>query len=178
MLPSAPMLLQDNVFVPFAQMLEALRGQLTKAAAYGEATGFDFEVLLAARLAPDMLPLSAQIRFVCNQADDALARLAGRDRVEWPEVTSLDDAVRLLDANVVRLREAATATVQPDDAMVVLELGKGRVFEMPVVEYVRSWLVPQFYFHLMTAYSIMRHNGVDLGKADYVPHVAAFLRRD
>lgn len=47
---------------------------------------------------------------------------------------------------------------------------------MSLAEYVRSWSAPQFYFHLMTAYAILRHNGVDLGQADYVPHAARFLR--
>lgn len=170
--------LQDHIFVPFAQMIEALRGQLTKAAAHADAKGFDVEVLLGARLAPDMYPLSAQIRFVCVQANEAWVRLTGGERVELPEVVSLEEAARLLDDTVARLRESVDATIAPDDEAVVLDLGKGRVFDMTLAEYVRSWATPQFYFHLTTAYSIMRHNGVELGKADYVPHVAAFARRD
>ena len=65
------MTLEELVLPAYAQMLGSLRGQLDKAAAHADAKGFDFAVLLAARLAPDMYPLSAQIRFVCVQATEA-----------------------------------------------------------------------------------------------------------
>ena len=60
--------------------------------------------------------------------------------------------------------------------MIELKLQTGMIFDLDLPEYVRSWSIPQFYFHLITAYAIMRKEGIDLGKADYVPHMFRFVR--
>lgn len=171
------MKLLDLICEPYAQMLDALAGQLRKADAHAQAKGFDFGVLLGSQLAPDMFPLTAQIRFVCIQAAEAIARVTGQAKVDTPEVESLDGALSLLATTASRLRAAERLEELDEDSAVELELGRDIVFDMDLREYVRSWSLPQFYFHLNTAYAIMRHNGVDLGKADYVPHAARFVRK-
>ena len=65
-----------------------------------------------------------------------------------------------------------------DETSIELELPGGRIFDMSGVQYISDWAIPQFYFHVMTAYSILRHLGVDLGKADYVRHAFAYLRQE
>ncbi|MGH1342491.1 MAG: DUF1993 family protein [Nannocystales bacterium] len=164
----------DLIFVPYAQMLEALLQQLDKADAHAEAKGFAFEILLQARLAPDMHPLASQLRFTCMQATDAWSRVTGSEIPDTPEVNSLEAARALIVENVARLRSATRGI--PGETAVELRLSDGAIFDLSLDEFIRSWALPQFYFHLNIAYAILRHNGVAIGKADYVPHIFQFAR--
>lgn len=164
----------DLVFVPYAQMLEALLQQLDKADAHAEAKGFAFDTLLQARLAPDMHPLAAQLRFTCMQAAEAWSRVTGSEMPDTPEVSSLMTARDLIAQNAARLRSGAQGV--PGETAVELRISDGTVFDLTLDEFVRSWAIPQFYFHLNIAYAILRHNGVAVGKADYVPHIFQFAR--
>lgn len=161
----------------FTQMLEALSAQLDKGAALAEAKGFDGTVLMNARLAPDMQPLASQIRFACAQAAEAMTRLTGRNVVEPPSVETLDAAKSLIAETITLL--AASKSTELDAAAersIELSLPNGMTFDMNGFDYVRNWAIPQFYFHIVAAYAILRHNGVGLGKADYVRHMFAHLR--
>ena len=163
----------------FAQMLEALAGQLDKSKEQLEGEGKSVETLMSARLAPDMFPLSAQVQFVCIQAEEARARLCDEqiETVDAPE--SFSQAKTLLSRTVGRLRAAAGEDRNVDQARPIkLSLRDGTSFDLDLFEYVRSWSIPQFYFHLITAYAIMRREGINLGKADYVPHMFRFVRAE
>ncbi len=168
----------DELVIPaFAQMLEALSGQIDKASEALERDGKPFEELMSARLAPDMLPLSSQIQFACTQAEELRARLAGEPPAASPAPATYADAKTLLARTVAELRTAAASGHAVDEARAItLELADGMIFDLDLAEYIKSWSIPQFYFHLVTAYSIMRHHGIDLGKADYVPHMFGFRR--
>jgi hypothetical protein len=175
------MRLDEFVIPAFAQMLEALSGQIDKASEALERDGKRFEVLMSARLAPDMLPLSSQIQFACTQAEEARARLLAVPPAASSAPASRDDATSLLAGTVARLRAAdadadADSRAVDEARAVTLELADGMIFDLDLAEYIKSWSIPQFYFHLVTAYAIMRHHGIDLGKADYVPHMFRFLR--
>ena len=169
---------QDVIIPAFAQMLEALAGQIDKAKSELEHDGEPFDQVLSARLAADMLPLSSQIHFVCLQAEEARARLAGEAPAPVDTAPTSYAEARALIASTVRRLRATTAEDQASDenAAIELELPNGMIFDFSLAEYLRSWSIPQFYFHLVTAYAIMRYHGVGLGKADYVPHMLAFLR--
>jgi hypothetical protein len=173
----------------FAQMLRALSAWLDKASAHVEARGDDASALMSLRLAPDMYPLSAQVRFACFQAQEAVHRLRGEPPPERLEEVrregwnagerpgSLAEARARIAEAVSFLDEVAAGTL--DDGAgrrVTLELPNGMAFDMSGEQYVRDWSLPQFYFHLVTAYGILRHHGVELGKADLVPHMLAYLR--
>ena len=170
----------DQLILPsYAQMLEALAGQFAKATEQYEAEGKTAEDLLAARLAPDMFPLSKQIEFACLQAEEALARLRGDEIAAVTEPMTAEEAKSLLAWTIERLRTAAGNDQEADGTRpVALELPNGMNFDFDLNEYVRSWAQPQFYFHLITAYAIMRHHGAELGKADYVPHMFRFIRAE
>jgi len=172
------MRLDELVLPAFAQMLEALSGQIDKASDALERDGKPFEVLMSARLAADMLPLSSQIQFACTQAEEARARLLADAPTAGSAPVTRDDATSLLARTVARLRAAAATDDRHVDETraVTLELADGMIFDLDLAEYIKSWSIPQFYFHLVTAYAIMRHHGIDLGKADYVPHMFGFLR--
>ncbi|MEM7711019.1 MAG: DUF1993 domain-containing protein [Pseudomonadota bacterium] len=165
----------------YRQMLRALSNWLNKTDGS--------EAILSARLAPDMFPLSTQIRFCCVQAYEAVARLRaeplppichelfeeGRNGGETPgsireAQARIEDTLAFLDAlSPTELDDRATEAL-------VLELPNGVTFDMTGEDYVRDWALPQFYFHLMTAYSLLRREGVALGKADYVQHALAYMR--
>jgi hypothetical protein len=179
--------LADILAPTYLQMLQALSGWHEKAAAsdFGE----EGAALTSARLAPDMFPLSTQIRFACVQAQEGMSRVRGvplpasvsvlldegRNASEHPG--SIADA-RTRIAETIAFVETAAADVRQIEPSAPLahELPQGMVFDLTAEQYVRDWALPQFYFHLMTAYAILRAQGVDLGKADYVAHMFAYLR--
>lgn len=155
------------------QMLQALSMQLAKAAAFVADGKIGEADLLETRLAPDMFPLSKQIAFACAQPLQGLARLRGDELSTMAEVATLADAQALITQVVAEL-DAADAN-QIDAAatrMIHMSLPNGMAFSLTGADYVRDWTLPQFYFHLMTSYSLLRHCGVAIGKADYVPHMA------
>lgn len=171
----------------YTNMLKALSGWLGKAQAQMPAA--EGEALLLARLAPDMFPLSTQIRFACVQAQEATYRLQG---LPFPELIGelLDEGRRgsespgsLADAQgrigeTVALLEALPGDaldVDPD-SRIAHELPNGMVFDLTAEQYARDWTLGQFYFHVMTAYAILRSEKVELGKADYIPHLLPLLR--
>jgi len=180
------MTLSELLLPTYRQMLTALAAWLRKAE---EQTG-DAGTLLAARLAPDMFPLSTQIRFACLQAHEAGRRLRheafpealdtllneGRQGGENPgtmaeALARIDEALAYLDDLPADALDSGAG--QP----LALELPMGIAFDMPDGDgYARDWALPQFYFHIMTAYAILRREGVELGKADYVAHMFGYLR--
>ena len=177
-----------NLLLPtYRNLLRTLRGLIDKAEAQRGGSGA--EALLRARLAPDMFPLATQIRFACVQAQEAPLRLLGRplepldalldegrNAGEQPGTIAaararLDEALAFLDG----LAPDALDLAPPEDPL-VLTLPMGMTFDLTREQFARDWALGQFYFHLMAAYAILRKEGVELGKADYVPHMFAYLR--
>ncbi len=155
------------------QMLATVDGLLAKAEAHEKG-----EALLQASLAEDMHPLATQIRFVCNMPGEAMVRLAGLDFT-----SSDDDPATLAEsrARIAATREAIAAWEEQDfvadDAAVELVLPNGMTFDLSAAEYVRDWSIAQFYFHVTTAYAILRKEGLAIGKIDYVPYMLRYMRQ-
>ncbi len=161
-----------------AQMLRALKAQLEKAEAHATSVGYDACNLLSARLAPDMHPLAKQVQFACTQAHEVVCRLNGLPLPSLQEPDNMDQARALIDQTLDYLASTDAAAIEAGASRdIALELADGLAFDMKGSEYATNWATPQFYFHLITAYSILRHNGVPLGKADYVPHMFAWMRK-
>jgi Uncharacterized protein conserved in bacteria len=179
------MTLADLLLPTYRQMLAALSGWLDKA----EGEHADAGALLSARLAPDMFPLATQIRFVCVQAYEGVARLKGEDFP--PVVAELTEEGRnsgdapgtLADARgriaqtlaMLDAIDPGALAIDPD-AAIEHSLPNGMTFDFTALQYVRDWALPQFQFHLITAYAILRAEGVPLGKVDYVSHLIGHLR--
>jgi uncharacterized protein len=181
------MTLPDMLAPTYVQMLGALSAWLGKAEAQKPAG--EAEALLLARLAPDMFPLATQIRFACVQAQEGMVRLRGqafppsiealldegRNAAERPG--SIADAQARI-AGTIEMVETLAADA-PDIAPatpIAHALPQGMVFDLTAEQYVRDWTLPQFYFHVMAAYAILRAQGIALGKVDYVAHMFPYLR--
>jgi hypothetical protein len=154
----------------FVQMLKGLSGQLDKGAAHGD--------LLQARLAPDMFPLAAQVRSACYQATEAVAKLTGQAGPARPEDESdLATLKAHIDAAVAFVEGVDPAAFEgAETRTITLNLPGNLVFEMSGEDYVRDWALPQFYFHAVTAYGVLRNAGVPLGKRDFVSHAIKYLK--
>jgi hypothetical protein len=153
----------------FARMLSNLLAWLDKAEAHAAAKKFDTGVLLAARLAPDMLPLTKQIQIACDTAKFGVARLAGVDAPKFEDnETSFDelrervrktlDYVQSVPAAQIAGTEDKDVTVPRRDGPMTL---KGEF-------YLKHFVLPNFFFHVTTTYALLRHNGIDLGKSDFL----------
>ncbi|WP_108880209.1 DUF1993 family protein [Anderseniella sp. Alg231-50] len=173
------MSLHTLVVPGYAQMLRGLSAQLEKGAAWAIAADVSEADFLAARLAPDMNPLSDQVRFICIQAREVIRRLTDRHVPEpEDEAVSLDQLKSLIADTLALLDEVSEADFEgAEDRQIEIVLADGMTFDLTGFQYVRDWALAQFYFHAVTAYAIMRHQGVELGKADYVNHMFAYLRR-
>lgn len=172
-----------------SNQLGAVSGWLDKAEAFASARSESPDGLLALRLAPDMFPLTTQLRFLAFQAQEPVYRLRGealpeavlevrqegRDGGERPG-TWAEARARVAEAAAF----LATVGSEEFDAIaeqpIAHELPTGMIFDMTADQYVRDWALPQVAFHLMIAYALLRHAGVPLGKVDYVPHMFAYLR--
>ena len=186
-MPSADMSLMNLLVPTYKQMLKSLSGWLAKAEA--QAPEGSAEALLSARLAPDMFPLSTQIRFACVQVQEAVYRLKGEDfpasihtllnegRNAGGHPGSIADAQARIAETIALLDDLAPGALDlHSESLVAHALPTGMIFDLTAEQYARDWTLPQFYFHVMIAYAILRSEGVDLGKADYVTHMFAYVR--
>mgnify|MGYP005806198857 CR=1 FL=1 len=154
----------------FRAMLGNLSHILDKAQAHAEAKKFDPAVLLNYRLAPDMLPFTRQILVACDAAKNGVARISG---VEAPKFEDTESTLPELKARIQKtLDYLATVPAErldgTEDKEITFPVGREKTRTMKAEAYLKHWALPNFFFHITTAYAILRHNGVELGKADYL----------
>ena len=157
---------------PFVQHLGALSALLAKAEAHAVAKKFDPAVLLSLRLAPDMLPLSRQVQIACDFAKSATARLAG---AEVPNGKDDEKTLAELRGRIgktldyVRSFKADQIDGSEERDVTITVAGKSVAFKGQ--PYLIQFVLPNFYFHCTVTYAILRHNGVELGKRDFMGSV-------
>ncbi len=163
-----PLMYDASVSV-FNRTLTALSAILDKAAAHAEAKGFDPAILLNDRLAPDMFTLTRQVQIACDTAKGASARLAGLEvpKHEDSEVTVAELKARIAKTLAFVNGIPAAAFAGSEDRTVVLPM-RMRTLEFPGRTYLFEHALPNLFFHVTTAYAILRHNGVEVGKGDYL----------
>jgi hypothetical protein len=153
----------------FARSLRNLDAVLTKAETYAAKRGFDVNNLVNARLAPDMLPFVAQIRIACDNAKAAASNLSGKaaPKHEDTEKTfeELHGRIAKCLAFVDSVTEADFANTKPETA---IKLAYPPNKALRANDYLFGRQIPNFYFHVVTAYDILRQAGVELGKPDYL----------
>jgi len=155
--------------VQVTHTLNQVLGLLDKGVAYAEAKKFDPAVLANARLAPDMHPLIRQIQFISDTSKFGVARLAG---VEAPKFEDNEKTVDELKARITKtidwIRTVPASAFEGGEDRDIKITVPGRVIEMDGLTYLRGWLLPNFFFHVSMVYAILRHNGVDVGKRDFL----------
>ena len=153
----------------FDKMLGNLSAILTKAASWAEGRKIDPAVLLAARLAPDMFPLSRQLQIAGDFAKGTCARLAG---VEPPKYDDNEASFADFQARIARTRQfigtiKAAQIDGSEDKPISFKAGQ-RDLSFQGQAYLTGFALPNFYFHYTAAYAILRHNGLDLSKGDFI----------
>jgi len=156
------------IVLEMKKLLKNLDGWLDKAKAHATAKSYDVNVLLQSRLAPDMLPLSFQIQTACDHAKFAAARTAGKEAPSIPDTEKTVDELRARIATTIGYLDGFKASEfeGADARRVSLPRWEGK--SMSASDYCVEYAMPNFFFHLTTAYAILRHNGVDVGKRDYI----------
>lgn len=151
-----------------AHMLRNLDAILAKAQAHALAKKIDPSVLLAARLFPDMLPLVKQVQIATDHAKGAVARLAGVEVPRYEDTEQSFDELKARIAKTIAFVESFSAGQidGSEERPIALKTG-GRDMTFKGQPYLLGFAMPNFLFHVVTAYNILRHNGVDIGKRDF-----------
>jgi hypothetical protein len=162
------MSLYDETVPQFSKMLANINAWLDTAVEHSQAKKYDPSVLLASRLAPDMYPLRRQIQAACDQAKLAPARITGKDAPKHEDgEQSLEELrARIADVRAYLATYSAADFQGKDDRIVVLPFLQGK--GILATDYVHEHVLPNFYFHVSMTYAILRHNGVDLGKRNFI----------
>ena len=153
----------------FLRMLGNLDQLLEKAEANAKERGFDPNVLVTQRLAPDMRPLSAQIQLASDSAKGVMARLSGGAAPSMPDTEATIADLRTRISNTIDYVKSvpASAIDGSEEREVVLKFPNGER-KFTGLAYLTGFVIPNFLFHVTTAYAILRHNGVPLGKMDFL----------
>ncbi|OJH36223.1 DUF1993 domain-containing protein [Cystobacter ferrugineus] len=151
------------------RMLGNLSAILAKAATYAETKKIDPSVLINARLAPDMRPLSFQIQTTSDLAKGCAARLAGIEPPSFPDTeTTFPELQTRIAKTIEFLNSVSAAQIDGSEERTVTLKLRTQEVQFQGQAYLLSFVLPNFYFHVTTAYAILRHNGLDIGKADFL----------
>lgn len=153
---------------PFTKMLHNLLAILDKGAQFADAKKIDMEILLNSRLAPDQFSLNRQIQIACDTAKLCAHRLTGKDVPAHPDTEkTLAEFRARIESTIAYLEKCSAADYKGAEGKHISQpRWEGQY--LTGEEYVLHHAVPNFYFHVTTAYAILRHNGVDIGKKDYL----------
>jgi len=154
----------------FVKMLNNVLQWLELARQHAEAKNFDTNVYLGLRLAPDMLPFSRQIQIASDAAKGCAARLAGMEVPKWDDnEASLDELAQRVRRTIDYVSLVAADQINGSESRAIeIPTRSGDVRKFNGEDYLRHFALPNFYFHLTTAYALLRHAGVNLGKADFL----------
>jgi len=157
----------------FVRMLNSLAAILEKAAAHAEARKIDPAALLHSRLYPDMFPLIRQVQIAADSAKGGAARLAGVEPPAYPDdEASFADLVGRLRKTVAYLETLKPAQIDGSEDRTVSWQTRSSTKTMQGLPYLLSHVLPNLYFHVATAYNILRHNGLEIGKQDFLGKAA------
>jgi uncharacterized protein len=153
----------------FIRMLTNLKGILEKGAAHAQAKKIDEVVFLNARLYPDMFTLTRQVQLASDFARGTGARLAGMEPPAYEDnEKSFAELVARVDRTVEYLRTLTAAKIDGSEGREIVRPVRGEPKKFTGVNYLVQYALPNFFFHTTTAYAILRHNGVELGKLDFI----------
>ncbi|MGZ5156359.1 MAG: DUF1993 domain-containing protein [Caldimonas sp.] len=153
----------------FVRMLGNINGWLDKAEAHAAAKKFEPSVYLSARLAPDMLPFTTQIQIACDAAKFCVARLSGTEAPKFEDSEkSIGELRERIRKTIDYVQSVPAAQIDGTDENDISVPRRAGPITMKGEMYLKHFVLPTFFFHVTTAYALLRHNGVDLGKSDYL----------
>ena len=153
----------------FKRALTQLLQVMEKAAANAKARNFDVSVLFGARLAPDMFPLSRQVQLTSDFAKNSMARLAAVDPPKFEDTeTTWEELVARVKKTLEYIDSVPPGALEGSETRHIKITLRDRTVEFPGLEFLQVWALPNFFFHHVTVYDLLRHNGVDLGKRDFL----------
>ena len=157
-------------------MLTSLSECLDKGEAHAKVNKLD---LVNARLAPDMFTLAQQVQQACHYVNDALSRLTASGPAQMLEAETTFAGFRSqIAATIAKARAVPVSALKgAEDRDCSIELPGNMVIAMTGLSMLRAWTLPHFYFHVVTAYDILRHNGVQIGKRDYLSQIGPLVRQ-
>lgn len=153
----------------FIRQLTNLSAILKKAEAHAQAKKIDLDVFVNARLAPDMFPLSRQIQIATDGVKGCAARLAGTEVPSYPDTEKTFPELQARIAKTIEFVKTFSANQinGSEERKIILKL-RDRETSFLGQPYLLNFVLPNFYFHICMAYAVLRHNGVDIGKMDYL----------
>jgi hypothetical protein len=153
----------------FKTALGQLLHLMDKGIANAKARSFETSVLVNARLAPDMLPFAKQIQLTSDFAKNSMARLAGIDPPKFEDnETTMDELVARVKKTLDYIDTVSAAALEGSETRDIKIPLRDRTLAMKGLPFLQNWAIPNFFFHYVTAYNLLRHNGVDIGKRDFL----------
>ena len=153
----------------FVKGLTNLKALLEKAAAHAQAKKIDETVFAGARLFPDMLPLTGQIQIATDFARGTTARLAGVEMPKWEDnEKTLAELIARVDKTLEYVKPFTAAQIDGTEGKEITRTLRGQPRTFTGLNYLLQFALPNFYFHSTTAYALLRHNGVEIGKMDFL----------
>jgi len=153
----------------FKRALTQLLLVMEKGVANAKARNFDTSVLVNARLAPDMLPFARQVQLTSDFAKNSMARLAGLDAPKFEDhETTMDELVARVKKTLDYLGTVPASALEGSETRDIKIPLRDRTVEFKGLGFLQGWAIPNFFFHHVTAYNLLRHNGVDIGKRDFL----------
>jgi hypothetical protein len=153
----------------FKKALTQLLLVIEKGVANAKARNFDPNVFVTQRLAPDMLPFARQVQLASDFAKNSMARLAGIDPPKFEDnEATIDELVARVKKTLEYIDTVPAAALENSETRDIKIPLRDRTLEMKGLAFLQNWALPNFFFHHVTAYNVLRHNGVDIGKRDYL----------
>jgi hypothetical protein len=158
----------------FVRMLGNMNTWLDKAEAHAKEKKFDSSVYLSARLAPDMLAFTAQIQIACDAAKFCMSRISGVEAPKFEDnEATLADLRERIRKTIDYVSSVPADAIDGTDAKDITVPRRAGPMTMKGETYLKQFVLPNFFFHVTTVYALLRHYGVDLGKADYLGALTA-----
>lgn len=156
----------------FIHTLGTLKTILQKGQAHAEARKFDPTVLVSSRLFPDMFALARQVQIASDVAKGAAARLAGVEPPKFEDIeTSFPELIARIDKTVDYLKGFKPSQIDGTEERTITITIPRATLTFTGVKFLRHWALPNLFFHVVTTYNLLRHNGVEIGKADYLGQI-------
>jgi len=153
----------------FVRALTNLKGVLEKGAAHAAAKKIDESAFVQARLFPDMFPLASQVQIATDMARAGAARLAGGDPPSFEDKeATLAELIARVERTIEFVKTVPAAKFEGADARTITRPVRGQPKTFTAINYLQQFILPNLFFHTTMAYALLRHNGVELGKSDFI----------